>query len=171
MLNSLKISLLLIPMAILIVVGTYIYSLWASDKQRVAELPVEGANVLMRDLLAFHKKRGGFPKDLKELEGVVWENKEDRSYSNSKLGITRRHYYYLYSPFGHHRFTLWAIPIGPQREEAATWFLVVTPELHRSWKGGSLGPEDAKRLSLDPSLNELSVLGLIEQPIARSQKD
>jgi hypothetical protein len=170
-LNSLKISLVLIPLAILMVVGTYIYSLWASERQRVAELPVEAADVMMRDLLTFHKKRGGFPKDLKEMEGVVWEKKESRSYSNDKRGITRRHYYYLYSPFSHHRFTLWAIPVGRQREEAATWFLVVTPELRRRWKGGALSPEDVKRLSLDPSANELGVLGLIEQPTARSQKD
>lgn len=171
MLNSLKISLVLIPIAILLVVGVYIYSLWTSERQRAAELPIEAADVMMRDLLAFHKKRGGFPKDLKELEGVVWKKKDIRSYSNDKRGITRRHYYYLYTPVSHHRFTLWAIPIGPQREEAATWFLVVTPELQRRWKGGALSPEDVKRLSLDPSVNQLSVLGLIEQPTALRQKD
>ncbi len=171
MLNSLKISLVLIPLTILLVVGTYIYSLWASERQRAAELPVEAANVIMRDLLAFHKKRGGFPKDLKEMEGVVWEKKESRSYSNDKRGITRRHYHYLYTPFSHHRFTLWAIPIGRQREEAATWFLVVTPESQRRWKGGALSPEDVKRLSLDPSTNELSVFGLIEQPTSLHQRD
>ncbi|HMS11314.1 MAG TPA: hypothetical protein PKE66_17625, partial [Pyrinomonadaceae bacterium] len=78
MLNSLKISLVLIPIAALLVVGVYIYSLWASEQKRAAELPVEAADVMMRDLLSFHKKRGGFPKDLKELEGVVWEQKENR---------------------------------------------------------------------------------------------
>lgn len=171
MLSSLKISLVLIPLAILIVVGTYIYSLWASERQRVAELPVEAADVMMRDLLAFHKKRGGFPKDLKEMEGVVWEKKESRSYSNDKRGITRRHYYYLYTPVGHHRFTLWAIPMGRHREEAVTWFLIVTPELQRRWKGGALSPEDAKRLSLEPSAKELSVLGLIEQPTTLRQRE
>lgn len=171
MLNGLKISLVLIPLAILIVVGTYIYSLWASERQRAAELPIEATDVMMRDLLTFHKKRGGFPKDLKEMEGVVWEKKESRSYSNDKRGITRRHYFYLYTPLSHHRFTLWAIPVGRQREEGATWFLVVTPELQRRWKGGALSPEDAKSLSLDPSIDELSVLGLIEQPTARRRKD
>lgn len=171
MLNSLKISLVLIPLAILLVVGTYIYSLWASERQRVAELPVEAVDVMMRDLLAFHKKRGGFPKDLKEMEGVVWEKKESRSYSNDKRGITHRHYHYLYTPSSHHRFTLWAIPMGKQREDAVTWFLAVTPESQRRWKGGALSPEDVKRLSLDPSANELSVFGLIEQPRTLRQRE
>lgn len=171
MLNSLKTSLVLIPLAILIVVGTYIYSLWASERQRVADLPVEAADVMMRDILSFHKKRGGFPKDLKELEGVVWEKKESRSYSNDNRGITRRHYYYLYTPVSHHRFTLWAIPMGRQREEAATLFLVVTPELQRRWKGAALNPADVKALSLSPSANQLSVLGLIEQRTTLHQRD
>ena len=163
MLTSLKISLVLIPLAILFVVGTYIYSLWASERRRAADLPVEAADVMMRDLLAFHKKRGGFPKDLKEMEGVVWEKKESRSYSNDKRGITRRHYHYLYTPVSHHRFTLWAIPIGRQRDEAVTLFLVVTPESQRRWKGSALNPEDVRGLRLDPSENQLSMLGLIEQ--------
>ncbi len=164
MLNSIKISLVLIPLAILLVVGTYIYSLWTSERQRAADLPVEAADVMMRDVLSFHKKRGGFPNDLKDLEGVVWEKKDDRSYSNDKRVLTHHNYYYLYTRLNHHRFSLWAIPMGKHREEAATWFLVVTPESRRRWKGGSLGPEDVKGISAEPSANQLSVLGLIEQP-------
>jgi hypothetical protein len=166
MLKSLKISLVLISTATLLVVGVYIYSLWASERKRAAELPIEAADAMMRDLLSFHKKRGGFPKDLEELEGVVWEKKESRSYSNDKRGLLHRNYYYLYTRINHHRFTLWAIPMGRQREEAATWFLAVTPEMHRRWKGSALNPDDVKGLSLDPSANQVSVLGLVEQPTA-----
>lgn len=166
MLKSLKISLVMISGATLLVVGVYIYSLWASERKRTAEIPIEAADAMMRDLLSFHKKRGGFPKDLKELEGLIWEKKESRSYSNDKRGLLRRNYYYLYTRLNHHRFTLWAIPMGRQREEAATWFLIVTPESHRRWKGSALSPEDVKGLSLDPSANQVSVLGLVEQPTA-----
>lgn len=126
---------------------------------------------MTRDLLSFHKKRGGFPKDLKELEGVVWEIKESRSYSDDKRGLTHRNYYYLYTRITHHHFTLWAIPLGRQREEAATWFLLVTPEMRRRWKGSALSPEDVKGLTADPSANELSVLGLIEQPTPLRQRN
>jgi hypothetical protein len=143
----------------------------ASDRQRAAEIPANAADTMMRDLLSFHRKRGGFPNDLKELEGVVWEKKVDRSYSLDDRGLMHRNYYYLYTRISHHRFTLWAIPVGRQREEAATWFLVVTPELRRTWKGGALSSEDVERLSLDPSTNELSVLGLIEQSTSLRQRD
>lgn len=169
MLARLKVSLVLIPVALAVLAGIYVYSLWAAERQRAAGVPLEATSTLVRDLFAYHKKRGSFPGELKQLEGVVWEKKESRRYSNDKRGIIRRHYYYLYTPLSHHRFTVWAIPIGRQREEAATWFLVVTPELQRRWKGGALSPEDVKRLSLDPSVNQLSVLGLIEQPTTPSK--
>ena len=126
--KRLKITLILMPIAAVTVVGVYISSLWASERQRTAEAPVEAFDVMVRDLRSFHKKRGGFPKDLKELEGVVWEKKEGREFSKGGSGLTHRNYHYLYTPISHHQFALWAIPVGRQREEAATWFLVITPE-------------------------------------------
>lgn len=132
---------------------------------------MEAFDVMIRDLRLFHKKRGGFPKDLKELEAVVWEKKEGRAFSKDASALTHRNYHYLYAPISHHQFTLWAIPIGRQREEAPTWFLVITPDSQRRWKGPALTPEDVERLSLYPSANQLRVLGLIEQPSVLRQKD
>lgn len=159
------------PVAALLIVGVYIYSLWASERQRAALTPVDAADVMMRDLVSFHKKRGGFPGHLRELEGVVWEQKQGRSYSKGDRGLTHRNYHYLYTRKTNHHFTLWAIPTGNQREEAATWFLVVTPESVRRWKGAALSSEDVKGLNIDPSTNELSLLGLIEQQRAANRKD
>jgi hypothetical protein len=169
--KHLKITLFLMPIAVVVVVGIYIYSLWASERERTAEAPVEAFDVMVRDLRSFHKKRGGFPNDLKELEGVVWEKKEDRQFSKDGAALTHRNYHYLYTPISHHEFTLWAIPMGRQREEAATWFMVVTPETQRRWKGPALTPEDVRGLELRPSAHQLNVLGLIEQPISLRQRD
>lgn len=171
MLRNSKISFVLVAISGLLLVGVYIYSLWASDRQRKADLPVEAADVMVRDLRSFHKKRGGFPGSLKELEGIVWERKETRSYSNDERGLTHRNYHYLYTRITHHEFALWAIPMGRQRDEAATWFLVVSPDSQRRWKGPALNTDDVKALSLRPSAHQLTVLGLIEQPAVRRQKD
>lgn len=162
--KQLKITLILLPVAIVAVVGFYVYSLWATERERTAETPVEAFDVMIRDLRSFHKKRGGFPKDLRELESVVWEKKETREFSKDGAGLTHRNYHYLYTPIGHHEFTLWAIPVGRQRAAATAWFLVVSPESQRRWKGPALTPEDVTGLSLRPSANQLNVLGLIEQP-------
>jgi len=163
MLNSLKISLVLIPIAILLVVGTYVYSLWASERQRAAELPVEAADVMVRDLLAFHKKRGGFPENLKALESIIWE-KKPRDFGVKNRALGHRNYYYFYTRISYHRFTLWAIPFGKAREEAPTWFLVVTPDVCVRWKGAALPFEQIDRIEPDPSVKQLGTFGLIEQP-------
>ncbi len=164
MLNRLKLSLVLIPLAVLLVVGIYVYSLWASERRQAADLPVEAASMMMRDLLAFHRKRGGFPGNLKQMEGIVWEKKEGRSYTVNNRGLSHRNYFYLYTRLSPHRFTLWAVPVGQVRDDAPTWFLMVTPESGRRWKGGALSLEDAKKINASPSTAELAVLGLTEQP-------
>lgn len=163
MLNRLKTSLVLTPVVFLLVVGAYIYSLWEADRQRSADIPVEGTSMMMRDLLAFHEKRGGFPNDLKQLEGVIWKNARDRNFSNKGRGFAHRNYFYLYTQLNSHRFTLWAIPMGRSREDAATWFLMVSPDSRRGWKGAALPLEHVKKIEVSPSIAQLGVLGLIEQ--------
>ncbi len=159
----LRISLVLIPVAIAVVVGIYVYSLWASERRRSAEIPVEAASVMMRDLLVFHEKRGSFPIDLKQLEGVVWEKKSGRRFSIDDRALSHRNYYYLYTRAGEQRFSLWAVPMGKLREEAPTWFLTVTPESCRRWKGPALPLEQVGKIKTTPSIAELGILGLSEQ--------
>lgn len=147
----------------MIVVIAYIYSLWSVDRKKSLETPVEAASMMMRDLLRFHEKRGGFPADLQKLEGVVWERK-NRSFSAENRALNHRNYYYFYTQISHHQFTLWAIPTGSQREDAPTWFLVVSPDVCRRFKGAALPLEQIDRIEADPTLKKLGVLGLIKQP-------
>lgn len=119
---------------------------------------------MMRDLLRYHEKRGGFPETLKNLEGVVWE-KKSRDFSIENRAFVHHNYFNFYTRIDHHHFTLWAIPIGKLREEAARWFSAVTPEACRRWKGGDLPLEQISRTQSNPANLELGVPGLLEQPI------
>ena len=163
MASRIKISLIVAVLALLLVVIAYVYSLWSVDRQKNADLPVEAVSMMMRDLLAFHKKRGGFPEDLGKLEGVIWKPKE-RLFSVEKRALNHRNYYYFYSRISHHQFTLWAIPTGNSREESPTWFLVVTPNSCHRWKGAALPFEYINRIESNPTVKKLGILGLIEQP-------
>lgn len=162
--NRIKLSLVVAPVALLLVVVIYVYSLWRDDRKKTEDLPVEAVSQMMRDLLRFHEKRGGFPDDLQKLEGAIWEQKKNRSFSVANRALNHRNYYYFYTKISHHRFTLWAIPIGASREESPTWFLSVAPDLCRRWKGAALPLEQISRIEPNPSLRTLGVLGLIEQP-------
>ena len=160
--SRIKLSLIVACLALVIVVVAYIYSLWSVDRKKQAEVPVESVSMMMRDLLRFHEKRGGFPEDLQKLEGVVWERK-NRLFSAENRALNHRNYYYFYTQISHHQYTLWAIPIGKEREDSPTWFLVVSPEICRRWKGGALPLEQVDGIEPNPSLKKLGIFGLIEQ--------
>lgn len=160
--TKIKLSLIVAVMALLIVVVAYIYSLWSVDRKKQAEVPVESVSMMMRDLLRFHEKRGGFPEDLQKLEGVIWERK-NRLFSAENRAINHRNYYYFYTQISPHQFTLWAIPTGKEREDAPTWFLVVSPDICRRFKGAALPLEQIDRIEANPTLKKLGVFGLIEQ--------
>lgn len=164
MLMRLKVSLVLIPVALAVLAGIYIYSLWAAERQRAAEVPVEATGMMMRDLLAYHKKRGSFPGDLKQLEGVVWEKKQNREFSIENRGLSHRNYFYLYTQIAPHRFSLWAVPMGHARDDAATIFVTGTPSVSRSWKGAALSQSFVSGIKASPSEIDLGSMGLVEQP-------
>ncbi|MEO5858252.1 MAG: hypothetical protein ABIR33_04810 [Pyrinomonadaceae bacterium] len=162
MLNRLKISLVLAPLALTMLIGVYVYSLWAEERERSAEIPFDATGAMNRDLRKFHEQRGSFPEKLEDLEGVVWA-KKDRNYVSGGRSMLHRNYFYMYTRIARHRFTLWAIPIGKLRDEAPTFFLVATPISDRSWKGPALPILDIESLAPTPSSNNLSMLGLVEQ--------
>lgn len=170
MISRLKISLVLLPVAIAGMAGIYVYSLWAAERQRAADVPVEATGMMMRDLLAYHKKRGSFPSDFKQMVGVVWEKTRSREFSIEDRGLRHRNYFYLYTQIGPHRFTLWAVPMGPAHDEAATVFMSATPSVHRTWKGAALSPDSVNGIRENPSEIELGTLGLVEQPRVVTQQ-
>ncbi|MGB7069685.1 MAG: hypothetical protein WBD22_09345 [Pyrinomonadaceae bacterium] len=163
MLNRLKISLILAPLALTMLVGVYIYTLWAKERERIADIPFDSTGAMNRDLLKFHKKRGSFPVKLEDLEGIIWEKKE-RNYVSDGRSLIHRNYFYVYARVNHHQFTLWAIPIGKEREEASTFFFVGNPESNRTWKGPAVPLTDIDKVSLSPTTIKLNILGLVEQP-------
>jgi nitrogen fixation-related uncharacterized protein len=163
--NRVKLSLIIAPLALVVLIVTYVYTLWAADRKKQFDMPVEAASAMMRDALSFHTKRGYFPENLKALEGVVWEKGKNRSFSVNFRALIHGNYHYFYTRLAPHQFTLWAIPAGEQREEGATHFLVVTPDFCRRWKGAALPLEQVDKIEPNPSLNKLGALGLVEQPL------
>ena len=163
MMNKLKISLIVAPLALVLLVVAYVYSLWAVERKKAADLPIESAAMMMRDIVRFHEKRGAFPGDLMALEGVIWKPKE-RAFSVNNRGLQHANYYYFYTRIGDHLFTLWAIPTGSSREAGATWFLTVSPNVCKRWKGAALPLEQIDCIEPNPTLQKLGVFGLVEQP-------
>lgn len=161
--TNLKLSIAFAPIVLLIVIVSYVYSLWIVEVNTAKQIPQEATGVMLRDLLAYHRKRGSFPKTLKEIEGVVWEKKETRIFSANDRGISHKNYYYFFTRIDHNVFSLWAIPTGNYREDAPTFFMYCTPKICRRWKGPALTFDTVTKIRSSLSSSELNVLGLSEQ--------
>ena len=147
----------------MIFVATYIYSFWSFDRQKQAEIPVEADSMMMGDLLCFHKKRGGFPEDLQKLEGVVWERRE-RLFSPEERALNHRNYYFFYTQFFLINLLCGRFQRANKAKMRQLWFLVVSPDICRRFKGTALPLEQIDGIEANPTLKKLGIFWLIEQP-------
>ena len=149
---------------VVLVLGSYFYSLWATEVKRRDELPHDGAAALTRDLLKYHEQTGAFPEDLRRLVGKVWDSKKQRDFDQSGKVFRHNNVFYLYARQTPHLFSLWAVPSGERREEGVSWYIAASPEQIRRWKGPAIPDNQINQLALAPSVQSLAFLGLTEQP-------
>ena len=168
--SSMKLTFIITPLMVVLVLGSYFYSLWAAEAKRRDEMPQDGAAALTRDLLKYHEQTGAFPENLRRLVGKVWDAKKQRDFD--QLGKVFRHnnVFYLYSRQNPHLFSLWAVPSGERREEGVSWYISASPELTRRWKGPAIPDNQVDKLVPQPSVQSLALLGLTEQPVGNLRK-
>ncbi len=162
--SSMKLTFIITPLMVVLVLGSYFYSLWAAEVKRRDELPQDGSATLVRDLLTYHEKNGAFPEDLKSLVGKVWDAKKEREFDPSGKVFRHKNVFYLYSRIEPHLFSLWAVPSGERREEGVSWYISASTERIRRWKGPAITDSQIDKLALQPTVQSLALLGLTEQP-------
>jgi len=168
--SSMKLTFIITPLMVVLVLGSYFYSLWASEVKRRDELPQDGAAALTRDLAKYHEKTGAFPEDLRQLVGKIWDAKKPREFDPSGKVFQHNKVFYLYSRQNSHLFSLWAVPSGGRREEGVSWYILASPDAIRRWKGPAIPDNQIAKLLPSPSVQLLAVLGLTEQPATDLRK-
>lgn len=158
-----KLTFIITPLMVVLVLGSYFYSLWAAEVKRRDEIPVDGAAALTRDLLKYHEQTGTFPENLRPLVGKVWDAKKDRAFDQTGKVFQHGKVFYLYARRSPHLFSLWAVPSGERREEGVSWFILASPEVIRRWKGPAIPDNQVQKLIPVPSVQLLALLGLTEQ--------
>lgn len=162
--GSMKLTFIITPLMVVLVLGSYFYSLWAAEVKRRDELPQDGAAALVRDLLKYHEQTGTFPEELRPLVGKVWDAKKQRDFDPTGKVFQHGKVFYLYARQNPHLFSLWAVPSGERREEGVSWYILVSPDAMRRWKGPAIPDNQTEKLTTAPSVQLLAVLGLTEQP-------
>ena len=162
--SSIKLTFIITPLMVVLVLGSYFYSLWAAEVKRRDELPQDGAAALTRDLLKYHEQTGSFPENLRLLVGKIWDAERTRKFDQTGKVFQHGKVFYLYSRQGAHLFSLWAVPSGERREEGVSWYVLASPETIRKWKGPAIPESEVQKLIPAPSVQLLALLGLTEQP-------
>lgn len=161
-----KLTFIITPLMVVLVLGSYFYSLWAAEVKRRDEMPQDGAAALTRDLLKYHEQTGAFPEDLRALVGKVWDAKKQRDFDQSGKVFRHNNVFYLYNRQSAHLFSLWAVPSGERREEGVSWYIAASPERIRRWKGPAIPDSQVGKLIAAPSIQFLALMGLTEQSVA-----
>ena len=161
--TTVRLTYILVGFCVLAVIGSYVYGLWATYREAKAMLPRPAVDQIIKALRTYHNQVGRFPETFAQLEGRVWRHSRPPNFGEDGRSLSMANYYYIYYPIDAGACTLWAIPINKRREEGSTFFLALSAEAVRRWKGAPLALEEIKRLPSVPEPAQLALLGLTEQ--------
>ena len=164
-----RFSYLILGVSIVSAVGSYAYSLWVTSQKEKASLPRPAIDQIVKALRTYHHQVGRFPDTFIDLQTRVWRHKRLPPFGEDGHSLSMTNYYYVYYAIDATACCLWAIPINKRREEGSTFFLALTPEAARKWKGAPLRLEEMKHLPPVPDPAQLALLGLTEQSLSEPQ--
>ena len=168
--TSVRFTYVFLGFWILAAIGSYLYALWTASQQEKALQPKPAVDQIVKALRTYHHQAGRFPQTFVELEARVWRHNHAPNFGDDGRSLSMANYYYLYFAIDSGACTLWAIPINKRREEGSTFFLTLSPETVRRWKGAPLALDEIKRLPGIPEPAQLALLGLTEQQPIQLQR-
>lgn len=173
--GRLRFTFIIAALSLLLLVVALIFSAWARNSEREANMPIPAMETVVLALRTFHQQTGRFPRDFRELNERVWRGERSGQISpdgKSLVAPASRYYYTLHSvnPPDPPRATspakagIWAVPTGERAQEAATYFWYVTPRDIERWMGPALTRENIGAIRSIPSEEQLALLVMTRQP-------
>lgn len=163
--SKLKITWLLLAFAGMLAVGSYGWHIYTLFRDWQTNMPQSQIEKLTKDLRIYHAKTGHFPNTFVEINNLIWHTKPAPNYGSEGRQARTKNYYYFYTKVNDHTCAIWALPTGPQRHYASSFFLVLSTEWLRTWKGNALADETIDGLPAIPSPDKLTKLGMKEMPV------
>jgi hypothetical protein len=162
--DKLKIAHATFALAMLAGVGGYGWHLYSLFRDAQANMPQPRIEKLIKDLRLFHSRAKRFPKNFTEMNELIWHTRPAPKYGAEGRQARVRNYYYFYTSVSDDQCAVWAIPLGPRRDYASSYFFVISNTWARIWEGKSMSDEGIAKLPSIPTPNDLIALGLHEQP-------
>ncbi len=173
--GRLRFTFIIAAPALVLLVVALVFSAWARNNEREANMPAPAMETVVLALRTFHQQTGSFPRDFRELNERVWRGRRSGQISpdgTSLVAPASRYYYTLHTvnPTDPTRATvpakagIWAVPTGERAKEAATYFWYVTPREIERWMGPALTRENIGAIRSIPSEEQLALLVMTRQP-------
>lgn len=163
-LNKLKATYLILAICAILAVGSYGWHVYTLFRDWQMNMPQPQIEKLTKDLHIYHAKTGHFPSTFVEINNLIWHMKPAPDYGDKGRQSRTKNYYYFYTQVNDHTCAIWALPTGPQRRYASSFFLVLSPEWLRSWKGKALDDDAISDLPAIPSPDMLAKMLMQEMP-------
>lgn len=154
--------------ALALLIISAIYGAVAASRAHDSQMPVVALDAVASALRTYHQQTGQFPKDFRELDERLWHGSKAGRISTDGKSILSPggNYYYTLHRVDGTRVGVWAVPVGPRSEEAATHFWYITPDKIERWMGPALTRDNVGVVRAIPSEEQLALLVMTKQPAA-----
>ena len=130
--------------------GSYGYHLYSLFRDLQTNKPQPQVERLARDLRRFHAETHRFPTNFIEINQRLWHTKPQPDYGSDGRRAWTKNYFYLYTKVNDETCAFWALPFGPQRQYGSSFFVVVSSDWMRVWKGEAMDDEAITRVPAIP---------------------
>jgi hypothetical protein len=162
--GKLKITWLLLALAGMVAVGSYGWRVYSLFRDWQVNMPQAQLEKLTSDIRIYRKRIGQFPANFNEINALIWHTKPAPDYGRDGRQARTKNYFYFYTRVNEQTCAIWALPTGPRRNYASSFFVVLTPEWLRSWQGKSLDDAAINSLPAIPKPDQLADLMMQEMP-------
>ena len=163
-LSKLRIAFVFALVTIVAGAGSYGYHLYRLAQDLQINKPQPQIERLARDLRQFHAETRRFPANFIEINQRLWQTKPEPDYGGDGRRAWTKNYFYFYTKVNDETCAFWALPIGPQRQYASSFFIVLSPAWMRAWKGGAISDEEIAKAPAIPFPATLAEFKMQETP-------
>ncbi|MGE0278561.1 MAG: hypothetical protein AB7R40_24455 [Nitrospiraceae bacterium] len=171
-LSKLRISYIGALVAVVACLGGYAWHVYTLFREAQQTTPQPQIERLSRDLRTYHSQTRQFPTSFPEINQRLWHTNPTPDYGNDGRRARTKNYVYLYRRVNEETCAFWALPVGPRRAYASSFFIVLSASWLRAWKGQAMEDDTIARLPMIPSPDQLADLNMQELPprVSGSQK-
>ena len=162
--NKLRLSYIFALITVAAGAGGYGYHLYRLFQDSQINKPQPQVERLAKDLRLFQTQAHRFPMNFIEVNQLIWRATPAPDYGNEGRQAHAKNYYYYYTKVSDEACAFWALPVGPQRHYAPSFFVVLAPGWMRAWKGQAMSDEEIAQIPAIPSPTVLADLKMGETP-------